>query len=477
MNYRASKSFKIALSALVPLGIALYCGLVPELEAMRRPKVPGDLTFPEKRPDLRSGGKISSTSSSSLDWLDENWDKLKRSEHFPWKMESSGFGRHYGELYNSKDPMDRAKLAFIERQAAAIYKQLVARYPELAVLFRNVPPERNGYLKWMEFVESCKNNRWGNKDLGFPQEIREFREGKASWNAEVARKWLEENQDLVARIRDMGLLPDASVSEADTAKQLVIPARLAMDCALALMLETRLALESGDVDKALRSIQAAKGLGDHLAKVEVPYSQGSTISILIQRDLERRAFEEWMPLLPEGSRSPELWEQVLNPTVAPPSEFGRLMKANWTVSMRAWLLPVLADVDDPEALPDSAEMADAYASGYAGLVDHFNSEDVSDLSHLSCPPSPDFSHLTWKSREMLEIFSIGEASWFSGWKRAQSNAAMTQAAFAVMKGEPAPNDPIYGLPYRWDPETRTLTAPDSPAFKEMGLKPIKVPRK
>jgi hypothetical protein len=52
---------------------------------------------------------------------------------------------------------------------------------------------------------------------------------------------------------------------------------------------------------------------------------------------------------------------------------------------------------------------------------------------------------------------------------------MTQAAFAIMKGEPIPKDPIHGLPYQWNPASRLLSAPDSPVFAGQNLQPITVP--
>jgi hypothetical protein len=53
---------------------------------------------------------------------------------------------------------------------------------------------------------------------------------------------------------------------------------------------------------------------------------------------------------------------------------------------------------------------------------------------------------------------------------------MTQAAFAVMKGQAVPNDPVYGLALGWDPHHPHPLPPDSPAFAEMQLKPIIVPK-
>lgn len=52
---------------------------------------------------------------------------------------------------------------------------------------------------------------------------------------------------------------------------------------------------------------------------------------------------------------------------------------------------------------------------------------------------------------------------------------MTQAAFAIMKGEPLPLDPLSGQPYQWDEATRVLAVPNKSEFKERAT-PIIVPQ-
>ena len=75
----------------------------------------------------------------------------------------------------------------------------------------------------------------------------------------------------------------------------------------------------------------------------------------------------------------------------------------------------------------------------------------------------------------MEMMFIGANAWAKGSQRSAHVSAMNQAAFAIMKGEPIPNDPVFGLPYQWDPNTRTLSPPSSPEFKEISIDPIKVP--
>ena len=67
-------------------------------------------------------------------------------------------------------------------------------------------------------------------------------------------------------------------------------------------------------------------------------------------------------------------------------------------------------------------------------------------------------------------------AWRKGWDRAQSTSAMTQAAFAIMKNQPIPRDPVYGQDYRWDPVTRQLAMPADKEFDAIEIKPITVPK-
>lgn len=67
-------------------------------------------------------------------------------------------------------------------------------------------------------------------------------------------------------------------------------------------------------------------------------------------------------------------------------------------------------------------------------------------------------------------------AWGIGWARAQSSSAMTQAAFALMEGQPLNQDPVYGKAYPWDPATRQLSMPAGKDFEGMKIRPITVPK-
>ncbi len=111
-------------------------------------------------------------------------------------------------------------------------------------------------------------------------------------------------------------------------------------------------------------------------------------------------------------------------------------------------------------------------------MDRFNSDEMPDWGSLTSTGlgDPDLSHLSPASEKVLELFYIGADAWGKGAFRSQSTFAMNQAAFDIMKGQPVPVDPVFGQPYRWNPDTRELAAPDTPEFKQLDIKPITVPR-
>lgn len=477
----------MAMGVLCPLTVALYFGLAPELEAMRRPKVPGDLSFPEKRPvpmrqDL--GKAVVSPGNGfswddSFDWLSENCGKLMAWDKNPWKRPSRSFGSHFLELKASKDPADQAKVRRIEQLADALFQQLLKRYPELAAEMRKVVPERNGFLKFLEFQE--RYNQSGQPftaqlPVPIPESLSKHLRGEP-WDPAAARHWLDSQRSFIDEVRSIGLLPEQSVAEIELDRWFYMPARFTKDCSDALLLDARLAAEDGNTARALASVRAAIGLADHLGDVETPTLLATTVQILVRLGTERYVVSEVMHSLPPGALDVSAWQNALDPAPRDPDDFARVMAGEWNVCGPYFLLRPIADTEDPKYPSDPEALLDAYSGTFVEIVDLHRGQPLSRLPDLDFPSSPpDLSHLSWQSRETMFGLWVGAAAWRKGWDRAQSSSAMTLAAFAIMQGQAPPNDPVYGLPYRWDPETRTLSAPDSPDFKEMDLKPIKVPK-
>lgn len=362
--------------------------------------------------------------------------------------------------------------------ADSLLKQLLARYPELAVPSKNVPPERNGFLKWLELCDRFDPDHNGTPapNTAFPKELTDHLGGKAPWNAEAVRNWLAKENAFLSELRAIGLMPEQSVEGIDVHRYSFISARFAKGCAEALLMDARLAAEEGDVSRAMASVQAANGIAAHLGNVETPTLLAITVQILIQLQVQSYSLSEILPALPAGQLDPVAWGNVVNPVVSQPAEFARIMKGEWNVTSREYLLPMLCDTEDPRYPSDPEALLDFHAGGFVDVVKTHEAASLPDLPNLEFGDIGDNSHLSRSSRQLTDALFIGARAWRKGWDRTQSAAAMGQAAFAILKGETPPNDPIYGQPYRWDPVSRTLSAPDSPEFKDLDLKPIKIPK-
>jgi hypothetical protein len=480
VNYRPSKSFLLGMSVLCPLVIAFSFGLLPELASVEKPPLPGEITFRAERPDFKSGKhSIPSNSGNasifSLGWIEDSYHDLMSWDKNPWKTKFADFGDHYSGMAYSKDPKEQARAAEIRRLADALHKRLLERYPELAVASKNVPPERNGFLKWLEFSER-HSPTLQPKGLDFSKKLQEHLSGKGPWNSAAAKAWLDQQKPLMDEIRTIGLMPEQSIEGIDVHRYAFASARLAKSCSEALLLDARLAAENGDAAAAIASIQASNGLAAHLADVETPSLLSITVQILLQMQTQSYALKEVMPALPPGQLDPAAWEKALNPKVSGPEEFARIMRGEWNVCCREYLLPPLLDAEETRPPPDPDALIDVYAAYFVNVVGDHEGLAVTDWPNIPTSDIPETSHLSRRSRKLIGNLFIGERAWRKGMERSLSSFAMTQAAFAIMKGQPIPMDPIYGQLYRWDPATRLLSSPDTEAFQKLELKPINVPK-
>ena len=470
------------MAGLCPLVIALIFGLLPELEAMRNPPVRGELVFPKERPVFKAADEVPSRGGASLqsmDWLMDGYENLMTWDKNPWKRRQASFGSHFGQLKSSKNPLDQEKARQIERHADYIHQQLLKRYPELAAGMRHIPPERNGFLKFLELQERYNKPRQAFSALlpvPIPESLVNHLQGEV-WNTGDARSWLDSQRSLIEEIRSIGLLPERSVTGIDLDRWSFIPARFAKSCAEALLLDARLAAEDGDTERAISSVTAAVGLADHIGDVETPSLLATTVQILVRMSAQRYTITEIMPRLAAENIDVSAWRDALDPVARDPGDYARVMTGEWHVGSRYWLLRPIADPEDPNHPPDPEALLDAYSGTFLEIVSTHRGQPLSRLPEIEIPGGPpDMSHLSRSSRVTMEILWVGAKAWRKGWDRAQSATAMTQAAFAIMQGQAVPNDPVYGLPYRWNPDSRELSPPDSPAFQEMDLKPITLPK-
>ena len=487
MKYRPSRKLAFFIVAAIPVGIALFFALLPKLAAVGTRKHAGEIHFAAARPiDLpetdRKAAARPPGAGWSLDWLQGRVDDLMAWEHNPWKRpKPKGFGSHFYDLLHSKDPADHAKAAALRKKAAELYQRVLERYPELAVEMRNVPPERNGFLKWLELSERFQADpsrleKDGAKTIGMPESLKEFLAGRGPWNAAEARAWLAKEKAFLDELRAASLLPERSVTGIDVHRYSFINMRLAKECGEMLMLEACLAAEDGNTAGALEAVQAARGLADHMGKVEMPSLIAVTVQLLLEFQLRSYTMAHVIPSLPEGQFEPGVWEKVLQADPVPPESFVRIVKGDWNIGAQEFFLPIISDLEDPKYPKDPEAAIDYNAGNSIALMKAYEGKSsLADWNTVTPPPLMDMSHLSRSSRDVAEMMCVGWRAWADGLERSQHSMGMTQAAFAIMKGEAPPVDPVRGLPYVWNPATRELSLPPDPAFDQVKLKPVIVP--
>ncbi len=487
MKYQPFKKSLLIIIPAVILTAAAGLAIFSEQGNPSARHIPGSITFSGPRPQIGQQGIAVSTgqrkslaaSFNPRDWFENRVEDLMSWDQNPWRRDRRGFGDHYDALRRSKDPKDQARAKELQRQAVEWYHKLLLRYPEMAVTMRSVPAEKNGFLKFLELQDRMKalDPENGVPRVNFPADITAYLKNEAPWNAAAVRAWLNQQKSLVDEIRGIGLLPDRSESGIPEERQgAFISARFPDDCFNILLMQARLAAEDGNAATALESVRAAQGLGDHLGQLEAPTLLTATVSILLQQNLAKSVFEEIIPALPPGSVDPAAWQTALKPTVYGPSDFSRILRGEWRSENVQIMLPILLDTEEPRRVSDGGALLDAHAYFFVENVQKYETATLTDLPTIQLTGPPDLSHLSSGSRQIYDCVFISTEVWNKAPQNFISRSGMTQAAFAILKGQPIPNDPIYGQPYVWDPVTRQLSPPATDAFKAMNIKPIKVPR-
>ncbi|WP_035601790.1 hypothetical protein [Haloferula sp. BvORR071] len=365
----------------------------------------------------------------------------------------------------------------INRLAEQWYQQILAKHPELAVSFKDVPDAQNGFLKFLEFTE--RHGKYGSDGLPMPEEISAMVSGKSPWDAAIMAKWLEENRGLIDEIMAIGLLPLQSAKGIEMERIKFFSARLPNECSKLLLAQAHLAMERGDEAGALQSTRAALGLADHMDRMELPSLLSETVSILIRQNTRKAILDHL--LASEGGPASDLqaWQDLLAGNPETPADLARVFLGEWNHTARSFLLPAL--LGDPTNLPgvktgisDPDAVVEAHIRYFTGLMSQMRSSDLGGLAALSAVP-PDKTGISEDGASLLDILFVGSSAWSKGWTRAQTDAAIAQAAFLAAAGGEIPNEPYTGKPFVIDREAGTVSVPRDPWFESMNYPPMKIP--
>ena len=459
-------------AGLVLLLLAAFIALLawptapPGPEAIaKRGLAPPDTSFSITKP-----ATWRTSCGSPRDWVEQGMDNFSHWDMNPWKTKKIAFFEHFGNLCRSEDPKDQAEVQRLLKLGREWYERMLARYPELAVHFRDVPDDKNALLRLMKLVQSKKKGPL-YYDFGIPRAFGDQLQNKQPWNPAAVKTWMDANRPLMDELRAIGLMADRSRKGIDY-KQM--PSVYGDCLATAMLLNARLAAESGDLAGCMEMIRATNGMADHFQQADGSLVADAFAATRIRSLVQDYVFSGILPSIPAGQVNPAEWEQILNPTVRQPAALANLLKASWNSFTPDEILAALADSTNPQLPSDPEALAEAYTRHTLAVVQFYEKLSLGEMP--STPfPEIDTSGLSWRSRKIAN--HLGEIGDLQGyWERTQLQTGMTQAAFAILKGQPVPNDPIYGKTFQWNPETRELTCPDGPEFSKMDEIRLKLPR-
>ena len=441
------------------------------------PQSPPKASDIEKR-GLKSppGLKLPATSASSSDkerasigtprdWLDQGLDSLAGWNDNPLGIHRTSFGQHLSELQHSKDPKDQEEYQRLLALGKKWRDNLLTRYPELKVQYRDVPDDKNALKRLFDLQKRLIKDD-GSSALRLPDDLQQQLANKKPWDAKAAQAWVDANRATLDELRAISQMPESSIKDCSEAYY-------SFNEVNSLLMDARLSAERGDFAASLESLRAVRGLAAILQGTEAPPLFHQLFGAAMQRHLRDCVFESIMPAIPASEMDLAAWENLLKPEVQTPADFSLTMKGDWNFGMQYHLLPALADPAETQSPHDAEALVEARTNFTSEIVRQNEGLALTDLP-TSADLSFDPGSLSWRSRRLAgEEFGY---HYRDGWLRHQLQAGLTQAAFAILKGQPVPNDPIYGKPYTWNPETRQLGLPKRPEFRKMSSRPLTLPK-
>lgn len=476
---RSLPSRKRILWLVIPLlPVVLLFILVPiadrnaaEAMAERGAKPPVESGFSVLDPGTWTSG------GGSARWMNEGVEVVMTADFNPWKRKGSKLGERLSRLHYTGDPATRQEYERLRKLAREWSERIVARYPELAVQEdKDVPDERNGLLTVIKLLKSSVD---GNGKRGIPSMPYDAqRPGGTRWDSAAAAALMTENRELINGLRKAGLMTEHS-SHGIAPEDLADGSRTMNEIFGAtklLLIDSRLAIEQGDVARAMESLRAVGGLVDHLTGSGATSTDKGRRAGQIEMSMRDHVMHVILPSLPAGQVDLAAWEAALDLRLDQPSDFANSLRGDWNQMMRDRLMPKLVDMSDPAVPADVDLLVELYAEYLRDNVNRTKALRLEDLpgSSRTIFPVDHFSETSQKLAGWLGITGQTADSQ-KEWLRAQASKGMTQAAFAILRGEPVPNDPVSGLPYRWNAKQRWLSMPGNAPYGQ-GWGIIEVPK-
>jgi len=358
---------------------------------------------------------------------------------------------------------------------AAMKEKMLVEYPGLRIEEKPVPDEDNAFLQLHKLAGLHR------RGPAIGENLQQFLSGKAEWDSAKVQAALAEEAELVALAEKIGAMTERSSSNMPEDYDGFISARTAKSLADILMLKARLASESQDPQEVLRLVAATRNMASHFREIESRTLLGETVTIVVDLNAAAASFEHLLPALgPEADLA--AWKETLLPRGYTPADYAHVMRGEWNITAEFFLYPEVLR----QKLPDAEELARVHAGNFETLVNTLPGMSWKQFEEEGCTPlSEGLSEFSGKSGQIAEALLVGSQVWGKGYMRAVSVFALHEAALDLMILEQGGEalavdsvntlkpDPVSGKSFRFDPATRTLSAPEE--IEAANVKPVRLP--
>lgn len=385
------------------------------------------------------------------------------------------------EASRSAKASRRPRAASYGRDCDAWFAEVLARNPGLEPEWRSVADEDNGFLQLLDFAERHRTaGMFGSEQLPLPEDLLAILSGRSEWDHESVAAALAGHHDLVEEIARIGLLPEQSAAGIPVDRYSFVGARLYKQCAELLLADARLAAERGDAKLPLERVRAALGIARHMSGIETPSLLMESVSILVRLSVDDQAMQHILPALELDPGALADWQHQLDSLSRSPRDFSRALRGDAYVSIRGLAIPTLVG-DSSELskhdIPDPDAFIDASIGRMLKLSKQVEDSSIESLATTMPPEVVELpNHLSPGARDAYEVFYVRPDALSKGWARSMSMHARTDAVLAIMAGTEPPVEPITGLPFVFDPETRALAHPEDSRLEMINADPVMVPQ-
>jgi len=361
------------------------------------------------------------------------------------------------------------------REMAVKWKaEFLEKFPILEVTPRPVPDGENGFLMLWEL----------DQREGISPEFQDLLIHLEDFDADVARRVLQEHQDFIDHVEKIADMTATSSIEMPEAYDGFFNARRMKRAHDVVLFKACLAAHEGVEKEALRCMQMAGNLGEHLAGIETPTFLTETIAILFSLARCHTILDVVLPKLgPQCDLS--AWQTELNRLGDySPQRYAELLRGEWQTGADHFAFEYITIATLTGEIRDGKGCAFAYTEWMASQAAELQNATALRVEDLKTKET-DFKHLPKEQREFMPVFVMGTSSWAKGFLTSSQTHARARAAIDLLilerdEGSITPadttritRDPISGEPFVFDPESRTLSAPH--ASSEYQYEPIKLP--